>query len=143
MGRNQNMAQTNQVRKVVVTGCNGYVGNYLLKSIAKANPAVQCIGMSRSGKVRKGENETDKLENVSYKSGNCLKVDTFENELTDADAVVHAVGSLFESSDSERSLQALNRDTCINMARVLEVFAREDDSSRNFVMISSAKGPFF
>ena len=40
------------VKKVLVTGSSGYVGNYLLKSIARRNPAVQCIGMSRSGKVR-------------------------------------------------------------------------------------------
>ena len=97
--------------------------------------------MSRSGKVRGGETETDKLENVTYTSGDCLKVETFENHLADADAIVHAVGALFDSKNSERSLQALNRDSCINMASVLQEFAKENE--RNFVMISSAKGPFF
>ena len=99
--------------------------------------------MSRSGKERGGEKETASLENVSYLSANCLKVESFENELADADAVVHAVGSLFENSDSEKSLQALNRDTCINTSSILERFAKENDTKRNFVMISSAKGPFF
>ena len=88
----------------MVAGSSGYVGNYLLKAIAKAHPSAQCVGMSRSGKVRGGEKETAALENVSYISANCLKIETFENELADADAVVHAVGSLFENKDSEKSL---------------------------------------
>ena len=75
--------------------------------------------MSRSGKERGGEKDTGRLENVSYISANCLKVETFENELADADAVIHAVGSLFENKDPERSLAALNRDRCINTSSTL------------------------
>ena len=65
------------VKKVLVTGSSGYVGNYLLKSIARKHPALHCIGMSRSGAVRKGETYTGTLHNVSYVSGDCLKPASF------------------------------------------------------------------
>ena len=52
------------MKKILVTGSSGYVGNYLIKSFAKANPSVQVVGMSRSGKAR--EEATSSLPNVSY-----------------------------------------------------------------------------
>ena len=72
-------AASHNVKKVLVTGSSGYVGNYLLKAIARAHPEIQCVGMSRSGQVRKGEAKTGQLENVSYVAGDCLKPSTFEN----------------------------------------------------------------
>ena len=60
-----------------MTGSSGYVGNYLLKKIAIENENIECIGMSRSGKVRNKEYETHMMENVRYVKGNCLEVDTF------------------------------------------------------------------
>lgn len=134
---------TNSVKKVLVTGCTGYVGNYLLKAVAKANPAVACVGMSRRGTARKGETETGELENVSYLSGNCLHTSSFENELADTDAVIHAVGTLFQSSKPELTYKAMNTDSCINMATILNQYAKEQSGRRNFVMISSMKPPFF
>ena len=81
--------------------------------------------MSRSGAVRQGEQETGRLENVTYVAGDCLKKDTFSDHLADVDAVVHCVGGLFESNKPGRSLQALNRDSCINMASELQRYAAE------------------
>ena len=99
--------------------------------------------MSRSGKVRNGEKFTGALKNVSYISADCLKLSTFEKELEEVDAVVHTVGTLFESrSDPNLSYNAMNRDSAVNMAKVLQEYAK-DSSQRNFVMISSAKAPFF
>ena len=129
------------VKKVLVTGSSGYVGNYLLKAIAKCNPAVQCIGMSRSGAARKGETTTGSLENVTYLAADCLKPSTFENALADVDSVVHCVGTLFEIKGMTH--ERMNRDTCVNMAYELNKAAQEADQQRNFVMISSAKAPFF
>ena len=97
--------------------------------------------MSRSGKARSGEQATANFENVSYLAGDCLKPSTFENALADADAVVHCVGALFESR--ALTYEAMNRDTCINMAFELNRYAKEADQIRNFVLISSAKAPFF
>ena len=57
------------------------------------------------------------------------------------DAVVHTVGILFEKGGA--TYEAFNRDTCVNMAYELNQIAREKNITRNFVMISSAKAPFF
>lgn len=134
-------AQQQGVKKVLVTGSSGYVGNYLLKAIAKKYPAVECIGMSRSGVARKGEQTTNSLENVSYLAADCLKPSSFENAIADVDSVVHCVGALFESGSL--TYEVMNRDTCVNIASELNRYAKESDSKRNFVMISSAKAPFF
>ena len=40
------------IRKVLVTGGNGYVGNYILKTLASKHPDIECIGMSRRGTAR-------------------------------------------------------------------------------------------
>ena len=69
---------TSTVKKVLVTGSSGYVGNYLLKNIALKNPTMQCVGMSRRGTPRKGEPKTATLHNVSYIEGDCLKPGSFE-----------------------------------------------------------------
>ena len=124
-----------------MTGSSGYVGNYLLKAIAKANPSVACVGMSRSGKERKGETTTGSLQNVTYLSADCLKPATFQEHLSDVDAIVHCVGALFEINGM--TYDGMNRDSCINMAFELNRRAHESDQTRNFVMISSAKAPFF
>ena len=129
------------IKKVLVTGTTGYVGNYLLKAIAKANPSVACVGMSRRGTARQGEETTGKLENVSYVAGDCLKPQTFENMMADVDSIVHCVGALFETR--ALTYEAMNTDTCKNMAYELNKYARENNEERNFVMISSAKAPFF
>ena len=119
------------------------MGNYLLKAIARANPEVQVMGMSRRGGVR-GDQGTEELENVSFIAGNCLHPNTFENKLEDVDAVVHAVGTLFGSrTNPELTQEAMNRDSCINMGRALNQWALEKNQTRNFVMISSAKAPVF
>ena len=60
--------------------------------------------MSRSGRARDGENVTGGLNNVKYIAGDCLKEETFRDKLADVDAVVHAVGGLFENQAYERSL---------------------------------------
>ena len=48
--------------------------------------------MSRSGKVRDGEKVTGELKNVKYISGDCLKEETFHEQLIDVDVVIHSVG---------------------------------------------------
>ena len=72
-----------------------------------------------------------------------LKIDTFEDLLQDVDAVVHAVGGLFPSKKPGRSLSELNKESCINVAGILQKYAMEENKTKNFVMISSAKAPFF
>ena len=78
---------------------------------------------------------------MSYISGDCLKPSSFQSALADVDSVVHCVGALFEMRGL--SFEMMNRDTCINMAYELNNYAKEEKQTRNFVMISSAKAPFF
>ena len=74
-------------------------------------------------------------------AGDCLKPSTFQQALADVDAVVHCVGLLFETKGL--TYTAVNRDSCINMAYELNEYAKTAGKKRNFVMISSAKAPFF
>lgn len=101
----------------MVTGSSGYVANYIMKTFAKANPSIQVVGMSRSGKAR--EAETESLPNVSYVSGNCLEPETFKKALEDVDSIVHTVGTLLPSSLPQKSYKEMNFDAAVNMAREL------------------------
>ena len=97
--------------------------------------------MSRSGGARKGETKTGTLSNVSFITGDCLQPSSFKDELEDVDAIVHTVGALVEMNGM--SYNAHNRDSCVNMAYELQKHAKKADDKRNFVMLSSAKAPFF
>ena len=58
--------------------------------------------------------------------------------------VIHTVGALVDGK-GERSYQALNCDTAVNVAREFNaiVASREGNEKGNIVMISSAKAPPF
>jgi hypothetical protein len=129
------------IKKVLVTGANGYCGNYIIRHLAKAHPNVQIVGMSRRGTPRDAKDE--KMDNLSYVEGNCLKPETFEKELQDVDSVIHTVGTLFGTGGPDRTYAALNRDAAVNVAKTLHGYAKDAGSERNFVMLSSAKSlPF-
>ena len=77
---------------------------------------------------------------MSYIKGNCLEPETFKDVLQDVDGCIHTVGALVENTKKpQASYQAMNRDTCVNMAKGLNEYG----DKRNFVMISSAKAPPF
>mgnify|MGYP001038917642 CR=1 FL=1 len=76
-----------------MTGSAGYVGNYIIRSLARKHPGVQVLGMSRRGTPRNASDPT--LPNLSYVKGNCLHEASFEEELKDVDSVIHTVGTLF------------------------------------------------
>jgi hypothetical protein len=97
--------------------------------------------MSRRGTAR---NESDQhLDNVSYIKGNCLHPDSFSSALTDVDSVVHTVGTLLPSSKPELSYKEMNRDAAVNVATILNEKAKAAGTMRDFVMLGSAKAPFF
>jgi len=130
------------MKKALITGSSGYVGNYTLKYMAQQCPDWFIYGMSRTGKMR--DEEVKKLSNVQFMKGNCLLPETFEHKLNNIEAVIHAVGILFENKkDASRTYSAVNRDTCIDMAKELNRVSGERNEKRRFVMISSEKGlPF-
>ena len=63
------------IKKLLVVGCTGYVGNNMIKTFARAYPHIQVVGMSRRGGPR--ENATAELPNVSFVKGDCLEPETF------------------------------------------------------------------
>lgn len=95
--------------------------------------------MSRSGKARTPE-IMDQYPTIEYVKGDCLEPDSFKDVLQDVDGVIHTVGVLIEGSNPKLTYAAMNRDTCNNMAKVLNEYASAE-AKRNFSMVSSAKGP--
>ena len=128
-----------QVKKVLVTGSSGYVANYLILTLAKKYPQTAIIGMSRSG-VARTPAIMDQYPNVEYLKGDCLAPESFKDVMQDVDGCIHTVGVLVEGKDPKLTYAAMNRDTCVNTAKVFNDHASAE-AKRNFVMVSSAKGP--
>jgi uncharacterized protein YbjT (DUF2867 family) len=95
--------------------------------------------MSRSGKARTPD-IMSQYPSVEYVKGDCLEPDSFKDVMQDVDGVIHTVGVLVEGSNPKLTYAAMNRDTCNNMARVLNDYA-SPEAKKNFAMVSSAKGP--
>jgi nucleoside-diphosphate-sugar epimerase len=126
----------------MIVGSSGFVGNYIMKTLAMKYPSVQVVGMSRSGRAR--EENTANLSNVSYVKGNVLEPESFREHLKDIDGVIHCVGTLIESrTDPKLSYNAMNRDSAINVAKVLNENGEKKGDHKKFVMISSEKAPPF
>ena len=106
------------MKKILVVGSSGYVGNYMMKTLARRYPQVAVVGMSRSAQPR--EEETARLPNVSYVNGDALEPESFKQYLQDVDGVVHCVGTLIEKKNNPKlTYNAMNRDTVINVAAEL------------------------
>lgn len=130
------------MKKILVVGSSGFVGNHMMKALAKKHPNIAIIGMSRTAKPR--EDITKNLANVSYVKGDCLDPTSYLHHLKDIDGIIHCVGTLVEKRGKPHlSYDALNRDAAINMASVLEEVALERKTTLTFVMISSEKAPPF
>lgn len=105
-------------QKIIVVGSSGFVGNYIMKTLAMRHPQMQIVGMSRSGRAR--EEFTANLSNVSYVKGDCLEPASFKRHLQGASGVVHCVGTLIESrTDPKLSYNSMNRDAAVNVAKAL------------------------
>ena len=130
------------MKKILVVGSSGYVGNYMMKTLARRYPQVAVVGMSRSAQPR--EEETARLPNVSYVKGDALEPESFKQYLQDVDGVVHCVGTLIEKKNNPKlTYNAMNRDTVINVAAELQEIAEAKGENRTFVLISSEKAPPF
>lgn len=88
-------------KKVVVFGGTGYVGSQVCERLVKKG--YQVTGVSRRGANPKPGNNY--LEQVNWVAGDALKKDDVQKFVTQNDAVVHAVGLLF---DVDSGLQQLN-----------------------------------
>ena len=102
----------------MVVGSSGFVGNYMMFTLAKRYPHVQVVGMSRSALPR--DDATAKLPNVRYIKGDALNPESFNKHLEDVDGVIHCVGTLIEKKNNPNlSYNAMNRDTAMNVAAEL------------------------
>ena len=133
----------NQTTKaILVTGGSGYVGSFILKTLAARFPNYTLFSISRSGNVR--DSAVGKITQLKTLKGNCLEPSTFEDVLKECDGVIHSVGTLVgqgKGSDPG-SQQSLNRDSCIRVAELFDRLSTQEQRKR-FVMISSEKGPPF
>jgi uncharacterized protein YbjT (DUF2867 family) len=102
----------------MVVGSSGFVGNYMMFTLAKMYPHVQVVGMSRSGLPR--EDATARLPNVHYVKGDALNPESISKHLKDIDGVIHCVGTLIEKKNNPKlTYNAMNRDTAMNVAAEL------------------------
>ena len=126
----------------MVTGCTGYVANFIIIELAKKYPMLEIIGMSRQGKARTPE-IMHRYHNVSYVKGNCLEPSTYKDLVQDVDGCIHTVGTLIDNKKKPHlSYSAMNRDTAIFTAKELNLSA-SPDKKKTFVYLSSAKPPPF
>lgn len=88
-------------QKVAVFGGTGYVGSQVCERLVKKGYAV--TGVSRRGTNPRPNNEA--LEQVNWVSGDATNPADVQKIVNDADAIVHAVGLLF---DVESGLQGFN-----------------------------------
>ena len=77
------------MKKILVVGSTGNVGNYMMKTLARKYPHVAFVGMSRNARPR--DEETAKLRNVSYVRGDALDPYSFREHLEDVNGVVHCI----------------------------------------------------
>ena len=83
------------MNKILITGSSGYVGNYILKTMATKYPHLSLVGMSRSAKARDPAILT--MKNITLVKGDCLDPLTFKPYLADIDSIIHCVGTLIPS----------------------------------------------
>lgn len=80
------------MKKILVVGSTGKVGNYLMKTLAAKYPETSIVGMSRYGRPR--DEETARLSNLSYVRGDALDPYSFREHLEDVNSVVHCIQTL-------------------------------------------------
>ena len=129
-------------KAILVTGGSGYVGSFILKSIAAKFPNYTLYSVNRSGNVR--DASIAKLSQLRTLKGDCLDPATFEDVLKECDGIIHTVGTLIGkgTGSDPGSHQSLNRDSCTRVAELFDKLATPEQGKR-FVMISSEKGPPF
>ena len=79
-------------QKLLVIGGNGFVGRQVCKAAVQSG--YQVTSLSRRGQCPDPNDEF--LSQVSWNAGNALDKETVTKYVNDADAVVHAIGLLFD-----------------------------------------------
>ena len=77
------------MKKILVVGSTGNVGNCMMKILARKYPQVAFVGMSRNARPK--DEETERLSNVSYVRGDALDPYSFREHLEDVNGVIHCI----------------------------------------------------
>lgn len=100
-------------KRLLIVGGNGYVGSAIARQAIALGAHVSSV--SKSGVPKSKQPWNDK---VTWIAGDALHPHTFEKHLIDADAVVHTVGTLVDTSlthfrnpGDQGTYENLNRDT--------------------------------
>mmetsp|Transcript_33426 Transcript_33426/g.51310 ORF Transcript_33426/g.51310 Transcript_33426/m.51310 type:complete len:250 (+) Transcript_33426:14-763(+) len=178
-----------EIKRILVTGGTGYVGNNLTKMLAALHPKVEILSMSRQSPdaQRHADPYKSRFRNIQFIQGDCLHLEdsVASDAIARSDAVIHTVGALLDESSGykqiiqdvesgnilnkvksikdmgvvdiaknffnefqkqqgsvrtttyEQSLEALNRDSLKNVAKVLADSVESKDEKKNLVFISA------
>jgi dTDP-glucose 4,6-dehydratase len=91
---------TSKVKRIVVTGGSGFIGNHICKMIAARHPKIEVISLSiESAHEQKQKDEFKaRFNNISYVQADVLDKDSqsLSDALKDSDSVIHTVGALLD-----------------------------------------------
>lgn len=126
-------------KRLLVLGGNGFIGSAICKFAL--SQGLQVSSVSRSGSPKA---PLEWHSRVDYVSANALEPSSYSQALSEADAIVHTIGTLIDSrtplnirSDYEGSYEQMNRDSAIRVLEQLE------NTNKTFVYISAERGLFF
>ena len=115
--------------KLLVIGGNGFVGREVCKYAVQAG--FEVTSLSRRGQCPKPDDEF--LSQVSWNAGNALDKATITKYVNEADAVVHAIGLLF---DVNSGLTFLNTFTSASASKPDEGESTYDNITRKAAILA-------
>lgn len=94
-------------KKILVTGGNGYIGNYITKMLAYKYQDLQIISMNRKPIEQQKEVDpgTTKFKNVKFVQADALKTETYPEEFKECDSVIHTIGKLLDGVNYQEFLK--------------------------------------
>ena len=131
-------------RKVLVTGGNGFIGNYFAARFVQQKATVMALSRYPSGLFRSGpKHKHPENDQIEWLKGSCLEPASFKEKINSADIIVHTIGTLFDTTVGKGAkpgdpgtYEQMNRDTLTTLLNAI-------DSPKKVVYISSASHPPF
>jgi len=124
--------KTDEVRKIIVFGGNGFVGSHICQKLVESNK-FEVVSINRSGRPKKKQEWVDKVEWVA---ADAFNPQTWAPHLTDAYAVVSCLGAF---STNRKDLERLNGDTTLVPAN-LSMTSEEGSNVKKFIFVSATEG---
>merc|ERR1719453_605127 len=119
-------------KKLLVIGGNGFVGRQVCKYAVRSGK-FSVTSLSRRGECPKPNDP--ELSQVTWAAGNALDKSTVDKYVGEADAVVHAIGLLF---DVNSGLQILNTFTSASASKPDDEESTYDNITRKTALLAIA-----